>query len=150
MPPPPPRFPFSKQQPCERASAPEGITGDDTVHSAVYCALNATSSDDVFNPAEKSELGTSLDVSGGFLRPRAESLDILPSLAWRGTRAVHDDEPMSPEIDRLEFQAPRKQGRRRSASCSVPSSSQSSVDASDTIIEEPVGEELQRILEGDP
>jgi hypothetical protein len=148
MPPPPPRFPFSKQQPCEKASAPEGVTGNDTIHSAVYRALHAASSDHVSNPAEESELGKSLDISGGFLRPRAESLDILPSLAWRGTRAVHDDEPMSPEMDRLEFQAPRKQGRRRSASCSVPSS-QSSIGASDTIIEEPVGEELQRILEGD-
>lgn len=88
-------------------------------------------------------------------RPRADSLDIRRSsrdTEWYVKKAHSDPSSFSPEEsgDEVEEQ-PVVVRRRRSASCSVPSSSvqSSSVSTFDPILEEPVGHELQRILEGD-
>ena len=140
MPPPLPRFPFSNRaglseqlKRCERPSA------------------------DV-NPAEDDILGKSLDSATGFSRSRARSLDIRQTYGnfchvdWEEDQRPLESASLSDEKEPASEDTqvqPRLKGRRRSASCTVPSSSHSSSGVCDTIHEEPVGEELQRILEGD-
>jgi hypothetical protein len=156
MPPPPPRFSFSRDA-SHLSNAEEPRNVDD----AMYCALSTTASDDNVNPADERMLGKSLDSSTGFLRPRAESLDIrkshatLGGLDLRGFRGRSDVDD-SPELDVDDalatseaMQTPSLHRRRRSLSLNLPSPSRGSPDGCDTIYEEPVGEVLQRILEGD-
>lgn len=88
-------------------------------------------------------------------RPRSESLEIHRSSRdsdWYLAKSSSDPGAFSTrnhgdETKELEDQ-PIVRGRRRSASYSVPSSS-SLGPTFDPILEEPVGQELQRILEGD-
>ncbi len=91
-------------------------------------------------------------------RPRADSLEILRSSRdtdWYLKKAHSDPISFSPEVNvekaEKSQEEPVVHQRRRSASCSVPSSSSPSTTGAtfDPILEEPVGNELQRILEGD-
>jgi hypothetical protein len=161
MPPPPPRFPFSsrivcneKQPPCDMGCISDGSAANRVMHSAMYHALKA---DEAADPADETMLGKSLDSASGFSRSRAQSLDIRRSPAMtQGVGWRNDQSPETNDFGEEKLSAseelqtePRVQGRRRSASCSVLSPSSSSQTICDTILEEPVGEELQRILEGD-
>ena len=77
-------------------------------------------------------------------RPRSESLDIrLSSQAFENSA-----EELGIKREELEEQ-PILHRRRRSASCSVPSSPRIGDGTFDPILEEPVGQELERVLEGD-
>ena len=77
-------------------------------------------------------------------RPRSESLDIrLPSQAFENSA-----DEFGIEREELEEQSNIRR-RRRSASCSVPSSPKIRDGPFDPILEEPVGQELERVLEGD-
>jgi len=80
-------------------------------------------------------------------RPRSESLDIR-----RTPQDLEEDcnDPLQTNREELEGQ-PIVHRRRRSASCSVlvPSSSERGSGPFDPILEEPVGDELQRVFEGD-
>ena len=116
-------------------------------------ALSVSPSDDV-NPADDSMLGKSYDSAKGFSRLRAHSLDIQRS----STILNVSKGPLSPELQNnaeeklleAEESPPERirAGRRRSLSCSVPTS-HNTKSGCETIFEEPVGEELQSILEGD-
>ena len=77
-------------------------------------------------------------------RPRSESLDIRVS----SQACEYSGEELGIKREELEEQ-PIIHRRRRSASCSVPSSPRIGDGAFDPILEEPVGQELERVLEGD-
>ena len=114
---------------------------------AMYCALNTTPSDNFALPADKKMVGKSLSYSGDYFRPRAESLEIRQTLSAE-EKMFPGYSPLNNEVkDSEEFQVPPSR-RRRSASCHVLSSNKAD-PGFHTIQEEPVGEELQRILEGD-
>ena len=145
MPPPPPRFSSASQE--EKVNSTREFAPEDNAFqtTAMYRALNATPSDGFAIPAEKKLIGDRLNSSGSYFRPRAESLDI------RQTRSEDQIFPGSSSVnnelkDGEEFPVPTP--RRRSASCHVLSSIKSDAGFQ-TIQEEPVGGELQRILEGD-
>lgn len=145
MPPPRPRFPFSKQ--------PQSI------QSAMRQALGATSyeetdpAEEKVDTADEAMLGKSLDTASGFFRARAHSLD-QSSVGLRVVDRREDYSPGPSDFTEEKFESseeiqekPRVQGRQRSASCHILSSP--SKRGCDTILEEPVVEELQSILEGD-
>lgn len=101
------------------------------------------------NPAEDIP---ELKISGGLRhRPRSESLDSRrspPRDLEYPTQESNTSHSLRNNRDNLE-EGPIVHRRRRSASCSVPSSSNHVAGSIDPILEEPVGDELQRILEGD-
>jgi hypothetical protein len=141
MPPPPPRFSSTRQEPSSTRQEP----GEDTLREAVHRALNVPRSEEMISPANKPVLSKSLNYSGGYFRPRSESLDMSET---------HSEE-LSPESEELadsrtsgEFQLPQPVRRRRSASCHDLSSGSPS-GGFRTIHEEPVGEEFQDILDGE-
>mmetsp|Transcript_12188 Transcript_12188/g.19246 ORF Transcript_12188/g.19246 Transcript_12188/m.19246 type:complete len:123 (+) Transcript_12188:23-391(+) len=117
-------------------------------------AIQATAGNDDVDPATgEAVLAKSLDTAGEFMRPRSESLDIRHShnsygrVDIRVTRTI-DEFSSSPEPELGSFGEvdvkPKQAGRRRSLSCSVPSSSSPRCD---TIFEESIGGELKNILD---
>lgn len=101
------------------------------------------------NPADDDRAGGSSDWRQ---RPRAESLDVR-----YGQKCLVEDGVSAPFLvetpgDTEVVPPAAQQRRRRSASCSVlpPSRTTGSGPTFDPILEESVGQELQRILEGDP
>jgi hypothetical protein len=158
MPPPPPRLPqLSKGMGTPKTYVSPAIQSQ--IQSMDY-SLSSTSS-----PAyDSSMLGKSLDTAGGFFRRRAESLDIRRSSATMPEHGIFPEQHGgSPEYDpTLERELKSDEDiedhhsqfthrRRRSASCHVLSTtSPGSPGGCDTILEEPIGEELHQILEGNP
>jgi hypothetical protein len=155
MPPPPPRLPqLSKGMGTQQTYVSPNIQSE--IQSMDY-SLSSTSS-----PAyDSSMLGKSLDTAGGFFRRRAESLDIRHSSSFMPEHGkLPEQHGGSPEYDStlerelkseedIEDPSQFTHRRRRSASCHVLSTtSHGSPGGCDTILEEPIGEELQQILEG--
>jgi hypothetical protein len=147
MPPPPPRFPFSGGSSIVQNHAQSGSREGSSLQDAMFYATEATEatvgSDDVDPATGEEVLGKSLDTVGYFMRPRSESLDIRHSHTAYGGVDIRDrrtiDEFSSssqPELGNFgEVDTkPKHAGRRRSLSCSVPSSSQ--LKGCDTIFEE--------------
>lgn len=146
MPPPPPRFSSSSQEEKVNSNG-EFLSERSSFQKAMYCALNTTPSDNFALPADKKMVEKSLNYSDNYFRPRAESLEIRQTLSAED-KIFPGYSPVNNEVkDSDEFPVPPSR-RRRSASCHVLSSSKSD-PGFHTIQEEPVGEELQRILEGD-
>ena len=87
------------------------------------------------------------------IRPRSESLDNRHSsqdLEYPTQIPSASSDPLAEnEEEKLEEEEPKVHRRRRSASCSVPSSPRIGASPFDPILEEPVGDDLQRILEAD-
>ena len=157
MPPPPPRLPqISKGMGAPKTSVSPAIQSQ--IQSMDY-SLSSTSSPEY----DSSMLGKSLDTAGGFFRRRAESLDIRSSSSFMPEHDMlpeqHGGSPhyestlerdLKSEED-IEEPSLFTHRRRRSASCHVLSTtSPGSPGGCDTILEEPIGEELQQILEGNP
>jgi hypothetical protein len=162
-----PRFAFSRS-----AAGSGGLGGDNSgfqaLQAAVSCALGAgplSSSEDVVDPIhENSSRTVKLGVTTGrghHARPRSESLDVrrTPSTAPRTARQLqhaqhrHQEKNMSylylAAVDSFADDANSSQVRRRSLSCSVPSSSSPPPGDCDTMLQKPIGEELQYILGAD-
>jgi hypothetical protein len=139
MPPPPPRLSFPAEEKVDAEPS-------QTLQNALFCAVNAARSEEISNSANKNLLNKSLDYSGGYLRQRSESLEIRQSHSDEDPARLYPTEPLQ---ESKEFDVPEVPRRRRSASCHVLSSGKkSSGGGFQTIYEEPVGEDLQRILEG--
>ena len=139
--------------------------GKNNVQNVVYRAPEAGSFDET-DPAIDTRIDADTDMaqskqSRTLRRPRSESLDdkmtghehtsrggdntstAVDSYGDNGADLTHGE-----QLDGIP-RTKRTQGRRRSQSCSVPSSSSSSRGIFDTILEEPVGEELHRLLDRD-
>lgn len=162
-----PRFAFS------RAAGNVGISGENSgfqaLQAAVSCALGAgplSSSEDVLDPIQENPSRTvkvGVATGRGYnTRPRSESLDVFrtPSTVPRTTRQLqqgrqhrHQEKNMSylylAAVDSFAEDVNTSQVRRRSLSCSVPSSSSPPTDECDAILQKPIGEELQYILGAD-
>lgn len=137
MPPPPPRFSSRRREGGELHS---------TVADSVNRALNVPSSDETISSTKEAMLRNALNSSGSNFRPRSESLDT--SHAHPEQQSMGDTEELAEAPKSVEFQLPQPPRRRRSASCHVLTSKISS-DGLLAIHEEPVGEELQHIFEGE-
>lgn len=139
--PPPPRFAFSSESASGRSTYFVRSTQSDTLHTVATGLA-----------PPPGKLSKSLDDAGGFFRQRAESFDVrrISGLQERNTEqpVYQSEEKVELESESKEELSPRH-GRRRSASCSVPSTSKASSGIFDPIEEEPVGEQLQLVLEGD-
>jgi len=124
MPPPPPKFSFSNHFPGS-----EGI-----------CRSRS-------NPDEENRF-TPIEVQLR-QRPRAESLDLRRTVQNLDDTSSFHGRAIADKTEESEEQ-PAAHRRRRSVSCSVPLSSQAVGATFDPILEEPVVNELQEILEGEP
>jgi hypothetical protein len=162
----PPRFAFS------RTAGNGGLSGDNSgfqaLQAVVSCALGAgplPSTEDVLEPIHENQSRTvklGVATGRGFnTRPRSESLDVrrTPSTVPRTTRQLqqgqnrHQEKNMSylylAAVDSFADDVNTTHVRRRSLSCSVPSSSVPPTGECDTMLQKPIGEELQYILGAD-
>lgn len=165
-----PRFAFS------RSAATGGLGGDNSgfqaLQAAVSCALSAGphhSPEDVLEPIDEIPSRT---VQHGYgihkvhnqrhHRPRSESLDVCgtPSAVPATARQSQQGQPRQQEknmsylylaaVDSFAEEVNPSQVRRRSLSCTVPSSSSTPpVGQHETMLQNPIGEELQYILGAD-
>lgn len=161
----------SHTRPSKRR-APLGITHEEKsdTQNVTYRPADAHSFDETNPAADIHGEGDVAQSKQGrtFHRPRSESLDDATahehtslggskdnSAAGRvRVTAIDNYNDNSVDLTRGEQledrpHMKRTPGRRRSQSCSVPSSSGSSRGMFDTILEEPVGEELHRLLDSD-
>lgn len=159
MPPPPPRLPqISKGMGASKTYVSPAIQSQ--IQSMDYSLPSTSSQAD-----DSSMLGKSLDTAGGFFRRRAESLDIRGSSSFMPEHGMlpeqHGGSPQHDSTSERDLKSEEDiedpptslftHRRRRSASCHVLSTtSPGSPGGCDTILEEPIGEELQQILEGKP
>jgi TAZ zinc finger len=147
----PPRFPFSR--PVARIRDGNG-RGFQALQAAVSCAIEAN---------HPSSLPSSLDSIGGdsignssvhnksnYTRPRSESFDVQSCQYSQEEKRSDGTKSMSylylAAVESLEEEPPTP-SRRRSQSCSVPSTNSSSTES--RILGKPMGEELQCFLGGD-
>lgn len=126
---------------------PGSARGFQALQAAVSCAIESSPSSAAssLDPIGEDAIGRSC-----FTRPRSESFDVQSSQLSREGEESEAAKNMSylylAAVGSLEDEEP-KQVRRRSQSCSVPSVSSSS--AVSTMLDKPMGEELQCILGGD-
>lgn len=146
------RFAFSRPHSGGRGdfaksgNIPGSTRGFQALQAAVSCAIESSpSSASSLNPIGEDAIGRSC-----FTRPRSESFDVQSSQLSLEGEESEAAKNMSylylAAVGSLEDEEP-KQVRRRSQSCSVPSVSSSSAVSS--MLDKPMGEELQCILGGD-
>lgn len=150
--PPSARFAFSR--PANNGGSAQGFQA---LQAAVSCAMGSNSSTTATTTTLES-IGEQQELQSKNSRPRAESFDVrssefsveekqqegaAKSMSYLYLAAVEslEEEPTDAATKRT------PQPRRRSQSCSVPSASYAA--SVDSMLQKPMGEELQNILGGD-
>jgi hypothetical protein len=146
-----PRFAFSR---------PLGVGGSSSgfqaLQAVVSCAISSTPTNGLDPIGEDSTAEQGRGFKNNLLhRPRAESLDVRRMNITPSHDKQQGEKNMSylylAAVESLEEEEPSSHARRRSQSCSVPStkSPSSASAACDPILDKPISEDLQCIFGGE-
>ncbi|KAG7355803.1 TAZ zinc finger domain protein [Nitzschia inconspicua] len=149
------RFPFSRPVTSSRAALSNSSDrlsagrGFQALQAVVSCAIEADPSSVIsasLDPIVEDSIGRT-----GFSRSRSESFDVQSSQYSQEEKESEAAKNMSylylAAVENLDEEPKTTQARRRSQSCSVPSAS--SASSVNSMLDKPMGEELQCILRGD-